>query len=486
MEALMAVENKILKIKKRTGALTPFDRSRVQRAVLGAAKESGGFKRYIIEESMYRRYRDEKDEFIAEAICDDIIMCLNNNPSFLSPNFPPTVEDIQNTVVHVLRSRGFIDIADRFEIYRFSRIYLRAGVKNGGISEEELSRNDLGYSVISKAIEWNKKNNCSTISDLNKIVSNEKKFEKLIKNSMSFYESSLDQAAQAFLTRHAKEKIRLFFVSGPSSSGKTTTTEKIKERLVKKGINIATISVDDFFYSLGEHPMDWFKDHHYETPFALDLEAINDTITRLLKGEPVVMPRYNFKTGMREDGDTMKIDQDQVVFLDSLHGLYRHMTIGVPDNIKFKLYIEAFNSIYEGDGSSNVISGHTDIRMLRRMLRDYKHRNHDPIKTAGHWHYVREGDLRYILPYMGTADFIVNGGLAFDLPVLKAYSKDLFPKITDFSSERLDSYLRVKRIRKIFETIADVPVDTCEKLIPADCHIREFIGGSYYEIPHNE
>jgi uridine kinase len=482
----MAVENKILKIKKRTGALTSFDLKRVKKAVLGAAQEAGGFKRYIIEESMYRRYKDVDDELIAEAICDDIVMCLNNNPSFLSPNFPPTVEDIQNTVVHVLRSRGFIDIADRFEIYRFSRIYMRAGVKNGGITEDELVANDLGYSVISKSIEWNKENNCSTIEDLNRIVTDETKFQKLVNDSMAFYESTLDKAAEAFLEKHKKQKIRLFFVSGPSSSGKTTTTEKIKERLVKKGVNIATISVDDFFYSLGEHPMDWFKDHHYETPFALDLEAINDTITRLLKGEEVIMPRYNFKTGMREDGDPMRVEDDQVVFLDSLHGLYRHMTMGVPDSMKFKLYIEAFNSIFDGDGSSRIISGHTDIRMLRRMLRDYKHRNHDPIKTAGHWHYVREGDLRYILPFMGTADFVVNGGLAFDWPVLKAYAKDHFPKVSDFSTERLDSYLRVKRIRKIFDTLADVSIDVCEKVIPADCHIREFIGGSYYEIPHNE
>lgn len=238
-------------------------------------------------------------------------------PLFLSPNFPPTVEDIQNTVVHVLRSRGFIDIADRFEIYRFSRIYMRAGVKNGGITEDELVANDLGYSVISKSIEWNKKHNCSTIEDLNRIVTDPDKFQKLVNDSMSFYESTLDKAAETFLEKHEKQKIRLFFVSGPSSSGKTTTTEKIKARLVKKGVNIATISVDDFFYSLGEHPMDWFKDHHYETPFALDLEAINDTITRLLKGEEVIMPRYNFKTGMREDGDPMRVEDDQVVFLDS-------------------------------------------------------------------------------------------------------------------------------------------------------------------------
>lgn len=482
----MAVENKILKLKKRTGALTSFDPKRVKKAVLGAAQEAGGFKRYIIEESMYRRYKNEEDEFIAEAICDDIVMCLNNNPAFLSPNFPPTVEDIQNTVVHVLRSRGFIEIAERFEIYRFARIYMRAGVKNGGITEEELVKNDLGYSVISKSIEWNKQNNCSTIEDLNKIVTDPDKFKKLITSSMAFYENTLDEAAETFLKKHEKQKIRLFFVSGPSSSGKTTTTEKIKERLIKKGIKIATISVDDFFYSLGEHPMDWFKDHHYETPFALDLEAINDTITRLLKGEEVIMPRYNFKTGMRENGDTMKINEDQVVFVDSLHGLYRHMTMGVPDSMKFKLYIEAFNSIYEGDGTNKIISGHTDIRLLRRMLRDFKHRNHEPIKTAGHWHYVREGDLRYILPFMGTADFIVNGGLAFDWPVLKAYAKDTFPKVTDFSIERLDSYLRVKRIRKIFDTIADVPIDLCEKLVPADCHLREFIGGSYYDVPHNE
>ncbi|PKK90621.1 MAG: hypothetical protein CVV64_09700 [Candidatus Wallbacteria bacterium HGW-Wallbacteria-1] len=483
----MAVENKIAKIKKRTGALTPFDTERIRKVFLSAAREAGGFQRYIIDESMYRSCRGSEEEVIADFLVDDVVMCLNNNPAFLSPNFPPTVEDIQNTVVHVLRSRGFIDIADRYEIYRFSRIYVRAGVKNGGIYEEELVKNDLGYSKIGESLEWNRKHGCDTIEKLNEIVVDKARFSELIRDSIAFYESQLDEAVAMFEEKYKREKIRLFFVSGPSSSGKTTTTEKIKARLKNKGFRIATISVDDFFYSLGEHPMDWFKDHHYETPFALDLEAINETICKLLAGEAVRMPRYNFKTGMREDGNEMRVAEDEVIFLDSLHGLYRHMTIGVPDSIKFKLYIEAFNSIFDGDGKSQMLYGHTDIRLLRRLLRDFKHRNHDPVKTVGHWHYVREGDLKYILPYMGTADYVVNGGLAFDWHVIKAYTKDLFPALTDFSPHsRLDAFLRVKRIRTIFDSLVDIPKEMCDELIPADCHIREFIGGSVYEIPHNE
>lgn len=483
----MAVENKIAKIKKRTGALVPFTIDRIKRAILGAAMEAGGFKRYIIEESMYQRYRDEEAEVIAMALSDDVILCLNNNPSFLSPNFPPTVEDIQNTVIHVLRSRGFIDIADRFEIYRFSRNYMRMGAANGGITEEEVARNDLGYAKINEALRWNAEHGCDTIEKLNRIVTDRARFKELIQDSLKYYESQLDQAVDKFIERNEKDRQRLFFVSGPSSSGKTTTCEKLKRRLAAKGFKIATISVDDFFYSLGEHPMDWFKDHHYETPFALDLESINDIICGLLDGREVKLPRYNFKTGMQEEGKPMRLKGDEVVFLDSLHGLYRNMTIGVPDNVKFKVYIEAFNTVFEGDGTSKIAAGHTYVRLLRRLLRDFKHRNHDPIKTVGHWHYVREGDLQYILPFMGTADYIVNGGLAFDWPVMKAYTKDLFPKSSEFKPDKkLDAYLRVKKIRQIFSTLADVPVELCEELIPGDCHIREFIGGSEYEIPHNE
>ena len=190
---------------------------------------------------------------------------------------------------------------------------------------------------------------------------------------------------------------------------------------------------------------------------------------------------------------TVKLEPGQILLLDCLHGFYPPITEGIEASAQFRLYIEAMNALYEGDGSTKRLTQFTDARLIRRMLRDVKHRNHSALATILHWHYVRYGELFSIIPLMGLGDHVVNGGLPFDLPALKPFfigEGGLLPKPEDFAPYAgfLDARIRYDRVKALLESVegfTEKQASACD-LIPGDAVIREFIGGSTIKIPHNE
>jgi uridine kinase len=202
---------------------------------------------------------------------------------------------------------------------------------------------------------------------------------------------------------------------------------------------------------------------------------------------------YSFKEGRRVAGKRIKLENDQILLLDCLHGLYPPITEGIDASAQFRLHIETQNVLYEGDGSTRRLTKFTDVRLLRRMLRDARHRNHSPLLTILHWHYVRSGELFSIIPLSGLADHFINGGFPFDLPALKPFfsgPNSYLPSPEDFHSYPgfLDGQLRYHRIKALLESVEGLPLDKIHgfDLIPGDAVIREFIGGSTIKIPHNE
>jgi uridine kinase len=285
----------------------------------------------------------------------------------------------------------------------------------------------------------------------------------------------------------------MIWVSGPSSSGKTTTTVKLTQRLEKQGLRFLMLNLDDYFWSLVEHPTDWINDRNYETPEALDIQLLNQHLRALLDGQTIEKPVYSFKEGGRVGTKPVKLDPDQILLLDCLHGFYPPITEGIDASMQFRLYIETLNVMYEGDGSTNRPTQLTDVRLIRRMLRDARHRNHSALRTILHWHYVRYGELFSIIPLMGLCDCIINGGFPFDLPALKPFfigPGGLLPKPEDFAPYAgfLDARIRYDRVKALLESVegfTEKQVSTGD-LIPGDAVIREFIGGSTIKIPHNE
>jgi uridine kinase len=285
----------------------------------------------------------------------------------------------------------------------------------------------------------------------------------------------------------------MMWVSGPSSSGKTTTTVKLTERLQQQGLRFLMLNLDDYFWSLVEHPTDWINDRNYETPEALDIQLLNRHLTGLLGGETIEKPIYSFKEGRRTATKRIKLEPDQVLLLDCLHGLYPPITEGIPAAAQFRLYIETQNVLYEGDGSTRRPTQFTDVRLLRRMLRDAQHRNHAPLLTILHWHYVRSGELFSIVPLSGLADHVVNGGFPFDLPVLKPFfcgPEGYLPRPEDFQSYTgfLDARIRYERVKRLLDAVEGLPRELVRNtdIVPGDAVIREFVGGSTIKIPHNE
>ena len=497
----MAVQNLIVKVQKRNRALVKFDPARIRRAMSRAAESIGGFRAdYLpgVNDRIFGTHASDED--IAAFLADTAIVCLNSDPHHLISNFPPTIETIQEEVLHALRSHGFQNTADAYECYRWGRHWLR----EGALPPEKFSGNGFPRERMAEILAWNRQHGVDTVTGLNEAVRSGR-IKEVIDASLAVYEASLDEAAQKVVARlNAGNRLRMIWVSGPSSSGKTTTTVKLTQRLKKQGLRFLMLNLDDYFWSLVEHPTDWINDRNYEAPEALDIQLLNQHLQALLAGETVAKPVYSFKEGRRTGTKPVKLEPDQILLLDCLHGFYPPITEGIDASVQFRLYLETLNMLYAGDqptpegcgtageGSQRLVP-FADVRLVRRMLRDVRHRNHHPLGTILHWHYVRYGELFSIIPLMGLADHVVNGGFPFDLPALKPFfvgEGKLLPPPEAFEPYAgfLDARIRYDRIKALLESVDGFTEQQLagDDLIPGDALIREFIGGSTIEIPHNE
>ena len=486
----MAVQNLIVKVQKRNRALVRFDADHIRKAIFRAAESIGGFRSDFlpgINDQIFQTHNT--DQSLATFLADAAVVCLNSNPHHLISNFPPTIETIQDEVLHALRSYGFQNTADAYECYRWGRHWLR----EGALTKEQFVANGFPADRMWRTLEENRRLGVDTVARLNETVRSGR-IKAVIEESLSAYEASLDEAARKIMSRlGGVDPLRMIWISGPSSSGKTTTTVKLTQRLEKAGLNYLMLNLDDYFWSLVEHPTDWLNDRNYETPEALDFQLLNQHLRALLNGETIEKPVYSFKEGRRVATKPVKLGRDQVLLLDCLHGFYPPITEGIRAAAQFRLFIETKNVLYEGDGSALRLTHFTDVRLIRRMLRDTHHRNHSALRTILHWHYVREGELFSIIPLMGLADHVVNSGFPFDLPALKPFfigEKSLLPPpeaLAEYGGF-LDARIRFERVRALLKSVEGFTPGQAgdSQFIPGDAVIREFIGGSTIKIPHNE
>lgn len=483
----MAVQNRIVKIQKRNRALVRFDESHICKAILRAAESIGGFAQDFlpgVNDKIFAVHQSDAE--IATSLGDMAVVCLNSNPQHFIANFPPSIEMIQDEAVHVLRSYGFQKTADAYECYRWGRHWTR----EGAITQAQFVGNGFHRERIEKILSWNRAQGVDTVAGVNDKVRSGKT-KHIIEAALGVYEASLDEAAGKVVSRlNRGDKLRMIWVSGPSSSGKTTTTVKLTQRLAKHGLRFLMLNLDDYFWSSVEHPTDWLNDRNYEAPEALDIQLLNEHLRALLDGKTIEKPVFSFKEGRRTGTKPVKLEPDQILLLDCLHGFYPPITEGIDHSTQFRLYIEAMNVLHDDSGK---MTSFTDARMLRRMLRDVKHRNHSPLATILHWHYVRYGDLFSIIPLMGLADHVVNGGMPFDLCALKPFlmgEGNYFPKREELDPYAgfLDARIRFDRVKTLLESVegfTQAQVNGYD-LIPGDAVVREFVGGSTIQIPHNE
>lgn len=445
----MAVPGTTATIIKRDGQMVPYDRNRIANAIFKAAASIGGFD---LDES--ERLSDAVEQRMEESYSGQV----------------PTVEDIQDLVESVLMEKGHVKTARAYIIYRHQRAELRA------VKQEAVEATDnIPYKHIYKVLRWNIEHGCESIAGINRIVE-DGNYPDLVAACEERYANECRSAGHQVLEYN--EDVRLIIVAGPSSSGKTTTTIKMEEQLVSHGKKFKALNVDNYFFDLEMHPRDEFGDYDYETPQALDIDLINQHLEQLLDGKAVKTPHYDFHTGKRTlNVHEMQLKEGEILLMDCLHGLYSDMTRSIPDHQKFRLYIETLGQLHN---DRDEFMRWTDHRLLRRMIRDSWSRNHEPLETLTHWHYVRKSELQHIIPFIGNVDFLVNSAMPYEFPILKERLIHFFPEaIQRYKADlkRQDAFLRARRVLQFLEPLR---TDVHDKVVPAKSLFREFIGGSEY------
>ena len=293
----------------------------------------------------------------------------------------------------------------------------------------------------------------------------------MIKIAEAFHERKFAEVADAIQEAHRTRGVRMVLISGPSSSGKTTSAKRLGIQLGVLGLNPVLISLDDYFVDREKTPRDENGQYDYEALEAIDLELFNDHLHRLLQGQSVDIPRYDFITGRRTQHDTpLTLDERSILIIEGIHGLNPRLTPSVPDAVKFKIYISCFTSVAM-DNLSRIAT--TDNRLLRRLTRDYRQRGADALQTLSRWASVRRGEERHIFPYQENADVMFNSSLFYEISALRPFAEKILREVPDTVPE----FDEARRMLKFLDNFIPIPSDE----IPPTSILREFIGGSSFK-----
>lgn len=311
---------------------------------------------------------------------------------------------------------------------------------------------------------WLKRLNTPYVSDINKLVSNSN-----IKGYIEACELNFtDQIRKACEEILRNKEHRFIMIAGPSSSGKTTTTRVLGSYLRSQGYDPICISTDDYFVERDETPKDEKGNYDYECLNAIDINLLNNNLINLLKGEEVSVPEYNFVTGKKEfNNRKLKLKENSIILMEGLHSLNNDLTPFIPDNVKYKIYLSPFIPL--NIDRHNYIST-LDLRLIRRMIRDNRTRGYDVSHTIKSWQSVRNGEEKYIFPYIHQANIIINTALPYELGVLKVYAEPLLLSIKPNSSYFEEARRLVKFLRSFY------PISS--ENVNKNSILREFIGGN--------
>ncbi|WP_297521687.1 nucleoside kinase [uncultured Clostridium sp.] len=322
------------------------------------------------------------------------------------------------------------------------------------------------YGVFKETAKWLDILGVADVGALNYTLT-DKSIDEIIRVSEALHEKKIACIADKF---SEKKDAKIILVAGPSSSGKTTFTKRLSVQLKVNGLKPVMISLDDYFVSRDKTPVDEEGKPDFECLEALDLKLFNKHLNELLLGKEIEVPCFNFKTGVREwCGNKVSLDGDRVLIVEGIHGLNDRLTSEIDDKYKFKVYISALTQL--NLDSHNKIST-TDVRKVRRIVRDSLSRGYDAQKTLSMWPSIKRGEEKNIFIFQEEADVMFNSTLVYELSVLKALALKELSRV----SEDSEVYYEAKRLKTFLNFFEDIDFDR----VPSNSLLREFIGGSCF------
>ncbi|MBN1475215.1 nucleoside kinase [Candidatus Sumerlaeota bacterium] len=323
------------------------------------------------------------------------------------------------------------------------------------------------FRVIREFEEWNHILGLEVVPQLNRVIESGGVSE-FIKVAEALHEKKIAGIADQILER--RRQVRLVLISGPSSSGKTTFSKRLAVQLRVNGLKPVIVHLDDFFVDRDRTPRDASGDFDFEAFATIDSELLADCVHRLLRGDCVTMPRFDFKSGKSQRGDELQIDSDHILLIEGIHALNPDLLPRLPEGLKFHLFTSALTAL--NIDHHNRISS-SDTRMIRRIVRDSQYRGYSAEETIGRWPSVRRGEGRNIFPYQERADVIFNTALTYELAALRRFAMPILQEITP---ER-PVHSEARRILYLLSYFRDIEVDE----VPRHSLLREFIGDSSFD-----
>lgn len=436
--------------------LTPEMIESIKRRMLQIIKED----RKILEEE--KRTKDVIQMFSTRMDGESTIFETLGNPYCRYFRMGDFIDYYTNTL---MPSSGYINVFD-LEPY-FDGMLLRIPNRTNPTVLEDKIPQDKMFSIFSEYNSWNKLLNINNVSDFNVACKGNRSF-MMIKLAEALHEKKIAQMADAIANR--EERPKFILISGPSSSGKTTFSKRLQIQLLVNGIKPVIISMDNYFVNRVDTPRDANGDWDFENINALDLPYFRQQMSDLMEGKEVELPTYSFEKGERVyEGQKLRLEKDSIIILEGLHALNPLLLPNIPRSATFKIFVSALTTI--NIDNHNWIPT-TDIRLLRRIVRDYKYRNYSARDTIARCPSVLRGEQTWIYPYQEEADMMFNSALLFELAVLKRHAEPILAEVPKYC----DEYTEAHRLIKFLQYFEPIP----EKEIPPTSLLREFVGGSSF------
>nr|WP_312214769.1 nucleoside kinase [Clostridioides sp.] len=423
----------------------------------------------LMQEKIDKNYDIEKIEMSR----DEAIKIFNDNKLYSKAELLK-YKDYDSTTVYkcgdyidhyygyMLPSTGDVAVFN-VELHNRGLILFGPNKNNKTVPTNYVSQPKLA-SIYYETEQWSKLMGIDKVVSLNKIVENNE-YGDIIRTVEALHEKKLAQIADEI----SENNKRIILIAAPSSSGKTSFANRLSIHLRVNNLNPISISLDNYFVDREYTPLDVYGNFDFESIYAIDLDKFNSDLKKLLDGEAIQEIKFDFKTGKRIYTDkTIQIEKNQPIILEGIHGLNPMLTESIDDNEKFKIYLSALTQI-NLDNHNRIPT--TDLRLIRRIVRDHNFRGYSAEKTIIQWESVRRGEKKNIFPYQEEADVIFNSACVYELSVLKGFVKPLLEEI-DTSSE---AYIESNRLLNFLQYFVGLE-DTSD--IPSTSILREFIGGS--------